>query len=105
MTALQESGSFLQPLNDIESAAIQAWLGIWGCQIAEHQRLGNGIPHVADLARAFSSALTKAPLFRGVVYRGVSAKSSDPDRAAYIRRLVEGPDLFELESDASASME
>jgi hypothetical protein len=55
------------------------------------------------LERNFSRALEKAVVCRETVYRGLSAGTWCPERIAYLRELIHGPDEYTIPTHDSAS--
>jgi hypothetical protein len=95
---------FKQALSKGERDAIQRWLGIWYDYIRTYQRTGIGDTEVVEAERNLKSALNKAVVCKKTVYRGLSAGSWRPEEIAYMRNLVEGPNIYELPCHDSASV-
>jgi len=95
---------FEKSLTDDERSAINAWLGTYYEAIRDHQMTGSGDETIVQLARNFDTALDKAVICQETVYRGLSGGEWRPRKIAYMRTIIEGPEVFTLPCHDSASV-
>jgi hypothetical protein len=104
-----ESVDFRSSLTDAEVATIEWWLDLGSRFLREHTDTGALLPgwsasQYVEKSSQLDSALAKAPVYSGVLYRGAAGSQLWPEYVGELRRLVHSTEDFAVSRHLSASI-
>jgi hypothetical protein len=104
----QEFIDFKKSLTPEEDQAILAWIDMKYKDICQYQLAGIGDTEIIQIEHNLSIALQKAVICHRILYRGLSDRDLfdqgvSPKKQQYLKQLLFGPEIFPLDSHASAS--